>query len=36
LRATEAKLRAQHAGRKIEFQVAVKDGKTVVKPVVRR
>ena len=35
LRATEEKLRQQHAGRKIDFDVVVKDGKAVVKPIVR-
>ena len=36
LRDTEAKLRAQHGARSVEFQVTVKDGKPVVKPVVRK
>jgi hypothetical protein len=35
LRDTENKLRAQYKGRKIDFEVVVKDGKTVVKPKVR-
>ena len=35
VRATEAKLREQHQGRKIEFDVVIKDGKAVVKPIVR-
>jgi hypothetical protein len=35
LRDTESKLRAQYKGRKIDFEVVVKDGKTVVKPKVR-
>lgn len=35
LRAAEAKLRAQHGNRRIEFDVVLKDGKPVVKPVVR-
>jgi hypothetical protein len=36
LRATEAKLRAQHgANRKIDFDIVLKDGKPVVKPTVR-
>ncbi len=35
LRATEEKLRAQHQGRKVDFDVVVKDGKTVVKPIIR-
>jgi len=36
LRQTEAKLQAQHAGRAVDFQVVVKDGRPVVKPVVRK
>jgi hypothetical protein len=36
LRDTEAKLRSQHQGRSIDFQIVVKDGKPVVKPVVRK
>lgn len=36
LRETEQKLLAQHAGRSIDFQIVVKDGKPVVKPVVRK
>jgi hypothetical protein len=35
VRATEAKLREQHKNRKIEFDVVIKDGKAVVKPIVR-
>lgn len=35
IRATEAKLREQHKGRKIDFDVVIKDGKAVVKPIVR-
>ena len=35
LRAAEAKLRAQHGNRRIEFDVVLKDGKPVVKPIVR-
>ena len=35
IRATEAKLREQHKNRKIEFDVVIKDGKAVVKPIVR-
>jgi hypothetical protein len=36
LRAVEAKLRAQHgANRRVDFEVVVKDGKPVVKPIVR-
>ncbi len=32
LRETEAKLRAQHQGKRIDFDVVVKDGKAVIKP----
>jgi hypothetical protein len=35
LRAAEAKLRAQHGNRRIDFEVVLKEGKPVVKPVVR-
>lgn len=35
LRSTQQKLRRQHAGSQIDFQVVVKDGKAVVRPVVR-
>jgi hypothetical protein len=35
LRDTEAKLRAKHGNRKIEFDVVVKDGKAVVKPILK-
>jgi hypothetical protein len=35
LEATAAKLREQHKNRKIEFDVVIKDGKAVVKPIVR-
>jgi len=35
LRATEEKLRKQHAGRSIDFDVVVKNGRAVVKPIVR-
>jgi hypothetical protein len=35
LRAAEAKLRAQHGNRRIDFEVILKDGKPIVKPVVR-
>jgi hypothetical protein len=35
LRNTEAKLRKQYAGKRIDFAVAVQDGKAVIKPVVR-
>jgi hypothetical protein len=36
LRDTEQKLRAEHGGRAVDFQVVVKDGKAVVKPIVRK
>jgi hypothetical protein len=36
LRDTETKLRTQHGGRSVDFQVVIKDGKPIVKPVVRR
>ena len=36
LRDTERKLRAEHQGRSVDFQVVVKDGKAVVKPIVRK
>ncbi len=32
LRETEAKLRAQHQGRKVDFDIVIKDGKAVIKP----
>ena len=35
LRATEEKLRKKHAGRTVEFQIVVKGGKAVVKPVLK-
>lgn len=35
LRDTERKLRAQYKDRKIDFEIVVKDGKTIVKPKVR-
>jgi len=35
LQQTKEKLRDKTAGRKIDFEVAVKDGKTILKPVVR-
>jgi glutamate mutase epsilon subunit len=35
LKATEAKLREQHKNRKIDFDVVIKDGKAVIKPIVR-
>jgi len=36
LRETETKLRSQHGGKSVDFQVVIKDGKPIVKPVVRR
>jgi hypothetical protein len=36
LRDSEAKLRSQHAGKAVDFQVVIKDGKPIVKPVIRR
>jgi hypothetical protein len=35
IRAAEAKLREQHKNRKIDFDVVIKDGRAVVKPIVR-
>jgi hypothetical protein len=35
LRDTESKLRSQYKNRKIDFEIVVKDGKTIVKPKVR-
>jgi hypothetical protein len=35
MHATEAKLREQHKNRKIDFDVVIKDGKAVLKPIVR-
>jgi len=35
IRAAEAKLREQHKNRKIDFDIVIKDGKAVVKPIVR-
>jgi hypothetical protein len=35
IRATEAKLREQHKNRKIDFDVVIKDGRAIVKPIVR-
>jgi hypothetical protein len=35
VRETEAKLRTQHKGRKIDFEVVLRDGKAIVKPTVR-
>lgn len=36
LRATEAKLRQQHQGRRVDFDVVVRDGKPVIKPKISR
>lgn len=36
LRDTERKLRAEHGARAIDFQITVRDGKPVVKPIVRK
>jgi hypothetical protein len=35
LRDSQAKLRAKHAGRNVDFEVAVKEGKTVLRPIVK-
>jgi len=35
LEATAAKLREVHKGRQIDFDVVVRDGKTVLKPIIR-
>lgn len=35
LRATVEKLKSQHKGRQIDFDVVIKDGKAVLKPVVK-
>jgi hypothetical protein len=35
LRAAESRLRQQHGDRRIDFDVVIKDGKAVVKPIVR-
>lgn len=36
LRESENRLRAQHPGRTVDFHVVVKDGKPVVKPIIRK
>ena len=36
LRESEKKIRAQHPGRSIDFHIVVKDGKPIVKPIVRK
>ena len=35
LRAQAVKLRASHAGKSVDYEVVVKDGKTILKPIVR-
>jgi hypothetical protein len=35
LQATEAKLRAKHAGKNVDFRVVIKDGKAMLKPVLK-
>jgi hypothetical protein len=35
LRDSQAKLKAKHAGRSVDFEVAVKEGKTVLRPIVK-
>jgi hypothetical protein len=35
LRESSEKLRAKHAGKKVDFEVTVKDGKTILRPVVK-
>ena len=35
LRAQEAKLKASHSGKRVDFEVVVKDGKATLKPIVR-
>jgi hypothetical protein len=35
VRTTEASLRAKHPNRRIEFDIVLKDGKPVLKPIVR-
>lgn len=36
LRAQEAKLRAKHEGKQVDFRIDVRDGKPVIKPVIKR
>ena len=36
LRESEKRIQAQHPGRTVDFHVVVKDGKPVVKPIVRK
>ena len=35
MRTTEASLRAKHPNRRIDFDIVLKDGKPVLKPIVR-
>jgi hypothetical protein len=35
MRSTEASLRVKHPNRRIEFDIVLKDGKPVLKPIVR-
>ena len=35
LRDSSAKLREKHTGKKVDFEVTVKDGKTILRPVVK-
>ncbi len=35
LRAQAAKLAAQHPGRRVDYEVVTKDGKTMIKPILR-
>jgi hypothetical protein len=35
LRDTESRLKAKYSGRKIDFEIVVRDGKATVKPIVR-
>jgi hypothetical protein len=36
LRQTEARLRAKHAGKNVDFRVDMQDGKPIIKPVIKR
>jgi hypothetical protein len=35
LRVQTDKLKNKHAGRKVDYQVVVKDGKTLIKPIIK-
>jgi hypothetical protein len=35
LRDSQARLREKHAGRSVDFEVAVKEGRTVLRPIVK-